>query len=405
MTQVEWNKPAAAWAGGLVVGLVGLVVSGALVPALAWVHPAGGPGLLVPLLLFLLLPLEWIVVSTFLSWTSTAGLSASVAETPSDLQAFSSLSVRAGVSNGMRIMPAMFLRLRFSLEYEDRVVLSKPILMTALAPGGRSELVWNLTFRRRGLVRIFGLFAESALPGSLLKSRATFDLDRRVAVLPLLYRLSPEVSELLAGHRYAASSHVHLVPAGAEEFVGVRPYRPGDNPRFVNFPLSIRMPDFPYELVVREFEDPGEENVCIVLDSVLPPFSPDPAEFEYRLEKSISFAASLARYLIERKIRIRIVTLCGERGLVDVRGGARKNDRREIELALAALRPASDPDEFYRAAYRALSGSRAPVLFVSLRDHEALIPPGRAAVVIGPEIVRRLVENVETHDDSNRSIR
>ena len=194
-------------------------------------HPAHGVGWrlgLQALLLLLFLPFEWILVATIASCRGLKGLSISRGSvTLSSLRAYGDTRWTAGLRNGSSALPNVFIKVWFAMEYAGEKVQSAPQWIGFLRPGGTAQLGWDLVLRRRGVAVVSQLIAENVLPGSLLKSRRVFDVAHRVDVLPLLYDLAPGVSDLLTGRRYAPSSRVHLVPAGAEELVDPDPCRPG----------------------------------------------------------------------------------------------------------------------------------------------------------------------------------
>ncbi len=397
-SELEWNPRVVGWTLGLLLALVATLALPFWVPALRLTASDGGFGLLAPLLLLFLLPLEWILVATVASAWGLSGLAVSRSSGARTVRAYGGTRWTVGLKNGSAALPNLFISVRFAMDYAGDTVHSVPKWIGFLRPGAAVEIGWDLIFRRRGVAVVSRLIAETVLPGSLVQRRKVFEIDHRVDVLPLLYDLAPGVSELLTGRRYSPSSRVHLVPAGAEEFVGVRQYRPGDNPRFVNYALSLRMPDFPNDLVVREFEDPGEEHVCVILDGVVPSFGPDPTEFAYRFEKAISFVGSLARRFAERKHRVRVVTYDARAGKIDLTIGTRRDDLHALDLALARLDSTESLDDFYRVVRQALSGTRAPAIFVSLRDNVTVAPSGRAAVVLGPQSMDRFIERMATGD-------
>ena len=398
-TELEWNPRAIGWAAGLTLALLLTLALPLWAPAFRLRASDGGFGLEAPLLLLVLLPLEWILVATALAGSTLSGLRISVAPaTRVSLRAYRRSQWTIGLENSSSSLPGFFLRVRFDMTYEGEELRSVSKWIGFLPPRGRADIAWDLVFRRRGVAAISRLVAETTVPGSLFRRRKVFGVAQTFDVLPLLYELAPGASELLSGRRYSATSRVHLVPAGSEEFVGVRAYRPGDNPRYINYALSLRMPDFPNDLVVREFEDPGEENVCVILDSVVPRVGSDSTEFLYRFEKAVAFVASLARRFAEKKHRVRVLSVGGRNAKMDVTVGARRDDVHALDLELARLNPTEDLEEYYRVVRQALAVLRAPAIFISLRDNVAIAPSGRAAVVLGPQAMGKLIERTAADD-------
>jgi uncharacterized protein (DUF58 family) len=176
------------------------------------------------------------------------------------------------------------------------------------------------------------------------------------------------MDQLLAG-RKRATGRLPSKPAAMEEFFGVREYRPGDNPRNVSLALSMRMPDYPWQLVVREFENPSDDEVCVVLDTAAPtPDEEDSVLVRYRFEKSISFAVALCRQLCELKHRVRFLACQDSGELVEIRLTMPSRDVPALERKLARFKTIQDPQASIRLLKKQSEASDAIVLFVSLRE-------------------------------------
>ncbi len=67
------------------------------------------------------------------------------------------------------------------------------------------------------------------------------------------------------GRRGAPPPQPRRHPAAQDQFHGLRPFRPGDNPRAVHWRTSARRGEW----MVREFEDLPGENLLLVFDPVL----------------------------------------------------------------------------------------------------------------------------------------
>lgn len=153
---------------------------------------------------------------------------------------------------------------------------------------------YTIACRRRGLFE-FG-------PGSL-QTGDLLGYAQRTVRIPQVHRLLiyPKLFELdfppLASRRIVgARSANRPILTDPSRTVGVRGYQPGDPLRHVEWRATARSRD----LLVRVFEPSTDLAMAIFLNLKVPTFSWT-AEEEPELEFSISLAASLARWSLERK--------------------------------------------------------------------------------------------------------
>jgi len=246
----------------------------------------------------------WLLMATLVThFTSEAGFECESPSVRTEFHAMSSVPVVVRLQNPGNRWPMLFVTSELVTSCDGQILNSPTKFVGQLPVRAEAEFEWRLTPRRRGEYLLRGLTAGTTFPGSMIRRQYFFAFDQLLLALPARVQLKPNVDQLLAGRRHA-SGHRPSNPAAMEEFVGVRAYRPGDNPRNVCLPHSLRMPDYPWQLVVREFEDPSDEEICVVLDTYVP--SEDVLR-SYRLEKGISFAVALARQLADRKHNVRFM--------------------------------------------------------------------------------------------------
>jgi len=179
-----------------------------------------------------------------------------------------------------------------------------------------------------------------------------------------------------------------------EDFIGVRDYRPGDNPRNIHLALSLRMADFPYQLAVREFEDPTMDDVCVVLDTVIPVTESKDNEILYQHEKSLSFAIALCRLLSERQyfVRFRAVDAAG---WIDITITRPTRDIPILEARLARLRPISNAEPVQKLLDQVSTRGNDAILFISLGETSSFSARSRRSVyTVSPGVQTRLVREV-----------
>jgi len=339
-----------------------------------------------------LLALGWITAATAL--THVCGVDDLAARPPqnnADFHALRGFRVKVQLGNRRIRRPALFVTARLETIVEGVALDSPTVFMARVAALAQAAFAWDLTVRKRGEVELRGLRVEACFPGSLTISLARFAFSQRLLALPAIYRLETRALQLLIGRRRSGGC-ASSAPASLEDFVGVREYRPGDNPRSIHLALSLRLPEFPDQLAVREYEDPSTEDVLIVLDTSVP--AVDDAVRSYRHEKSLSFAAALCRLLAQKQYSVRFRALDGAGGTLDVQVRKPTRDLPRLEAHLARVRPVRDP----MAVHELLNDPRArrgdAVIFLALNDQSQLVSHGRATLAVGPELQASLVAEV-----------
>ena len=132
--------------------------------------------------------------------------------------------------------------------------------------------------------------ASSGYPFGLAFRRKTLAPSEEVIVLPRLGRLHRGLFRRLLWSTSAETEHRRRPrrhAAAQEQFHGLRPFRPGDNPRAVHWRTSARRGAW----MVREFEDLPGENLLLIFDPSLDAFSRERLD---DFEAAVSLAATIA---------------------------------------------------------------------------------------------------------------
>jgi uncharacterized protein (DUF58 family) len=155
-----------------------------------------------------------------------------------------------------------------------------------LAPDGRSNVMFEIVPTRRGWLEFPPLFLSSRHPFGLVRRRVEVaqETPTKILVFPATGRLQRERfrHQLRGadprGERLRRSGRRH--DTARTDFHGLRPFRPGDSPRWIHWRTSARRG----ELMVREYEDvPGNDLYLVV----------DPQAEGKELEDVISLAATI----------------------------------------------------------------------------------------------------------------
>ncbi|MHC4861263.1 MAG: DUF58 domain-containing protein, partial [Planctomycetota bacterium] len=201
-----------------------------------------------------------------------------------------------------------------------------------------------------------------------------------ILVLP---RLGSFRADPLPGSRFSRrmTSTETVREKGQEEFRNLREYRPGDNPRLIAWRATARHGT----LMVKELEDDKTKRVTVFLESRLSERSG--TRERLRLERAISFTATLLSELARRRYWIQLHYF-GPRPLsVSAGRGARKLDRVMERLAVLEPTVTGGIHHLVRSAPEDVLQTSLPVLIMPTLSEGSLatalrsIPGWRAPVV------------------------
>ncbi|MBM4038977.1 MAG: DUF58 domain-containing protein [Planctomycetes bacterium] len=168
------------------------------------------------------------------------------------------------------------------------VVLELPARETAAVP-------YTATAARRGVYGFRTVVFSTRFPFGLFYQGRSRAVGGELVVFP---RLGEVAAGFLSRARALALSQreqQHSRGArGEEEFRNLREYRPGDNPRRIHWKTSAKLG----KPLVREMEAIVGERVLILLDTRCA------VSGEAELEAAVSFAATLARDLMQRELLV-----------------------------------------------------------------------------------------------------
>ena len=373
------------WLGLTVVALIGIGIT---------VDPLANPTGVIALFIANLI-VGWMVTASVLSYLCSGD--AVLCETLSltgDFHALTRFPVQMRLYNSSHRWPTLFLTAEIEIGTEFETLSSPPKFLGYLAPRRMVEFAWTITARRRGVHVIRSVFVRTSFPGSLIRYKYRFLIDKKVLALPAVYRLVPRARELLSGRRLSAGRY-HFNPVSMEEFIGVRNYRPGDSPRNLHLILSLRCHDYPNQLVVREYEDPSEDDVCVLLDSALTETEAQDPTYLYRHEKSLSFVAALCRFLADRKYRIRFLGVEASGKTFELMLSRPSSDLPVLEARLACWKLVTNRQLVWSLLENQSRCSNASILFVSLRETaEEKRQPRLAVLSLTPDWQATLIEEV-----------
>jgi uncharacterized protein (DUF58 family) len=192
-------------------------------------------------------------------------------------------------------LPAYHLRVRFCGLPEAIEQVADARTLWRLGPGQTAEVVVALRPRRRGCYRLEQLVCESSFPFNLLRFGTSRDGEESLIVLPAFSLLDLSLPYV--------SRHVNpssLRPAGrmgtSPEYIGNRPYQPGDPPRRIDVRAWARL-SVP---ATKEYDIELDNRAALVLDTRVAASGRRAAPKESKeLEAAVRLCASMA-YTVQR---------------------------------------------------------------------------------------------------------
>jgi len=249
--------------------------------------------------LYLVDALLWgiLILSAVLPWLGVVLMSARLRL---DIEGTNAASVSPSEGDQIRIQVSLrnraFLpRFVFGLYYD--CPLAKPenrlrrFFVTQLAGSGQISLVSTVEAYQRGRYPLGPVVIESSAPFGLFRRRARLTPPQPVLVLPRVHKIRQcfVVDDLCGMVLQSRRSRVGTDP------VGSRHYLPGDPRRHIHWRNTARVG----RVMVREFEDPNEENLYLLFDAI----QVWGADRDTTLEYGIKIAVSAADYARRRGFR------------------------------------------------------------------------------------------------------
>jgi hypothetical protein len=162
-----------------------------------------------------------------------------------------------------------------------RIVENRMHPVPDLPARGTSRARIEIVPQNRGFLNFLGLDIARTDPLGLRRTLCSLSAPQKVVVLPKRYRVPP--LPLPGRRRHHAGEARRAAAAGhLGEFVSLRNYRPGDNPRQIHWKSSAKR----NELIVKEYREEFQVRQALILDTFA-----DTAHSE-RFEEAVSIAAS-----------------------------------------------------------------------------------------------------------------
>jgi uncharacterized protein (DUF58 family) len=304
-------------------------------------------------------------------------------EQPPRVQAGEALSVRIVLRNeGDR--PRFGIRVRGPFLPWDGVWVTTPGVVPVLEPGAEARVTLKLRFLLRG-DRLIGRFrAYSVWPLGLVGGRPARTLPVRVTVVPPVHPVQGRPARARDG--ILRGQGAPRLGGGADELVGVRPYRPGDPIRDLHARSWARLG----EPMVRQYERPIQPMVHVVMVCGVAKYNRDV------FDAALSAAGSLVAHDTRAGALVEFALLgTGAQRLRIGPGGATLAHALE-QLATvrhcADVQLAAPPRGSRRASYRIVFADWTPALAQWWQKARLQSPEARAVLVANAAPLRAEAE-------------
>jgi len=232
--------------------------------------------------------MSFLVFSCVLSALSLWGLEV-LPEFPRYVFSGEEFSVKVTVRNKKLWLASHSLRLKEVVPRSSGEVESSGFVAHVL-PHGSAVLIYPARLARRGIHWLGEVELATTYPFALFESSRLTGARSSVVVYPALGELR-RLPMMLSGRLPGEEAERAAARTGGLEYLGLRGYRAGDNPRWIHWRSSARTG----ALMVREFAREQGEGVNIVLDTSGPPATYDAPSEDFEL--AVSYVTTLVHHL------------------------------------------------------------------------------------------------------------
>jgi uncharacterized protein (DUF58 family) len=186
--------------------------------------------------------------------------------------------------------PAYNLCLRFDALPEAIEQVENGLMVSRLGPGDTAEVTVTIRPKRRGYYQIKQPVCQSSFPFNLFSFGSSRDYQENLIVLPAFSLLRTFLRHL--NPRARSDISIFAGRAGAfPEYVGNRPFIPGDSPRRIDARAWARLA----VPATKEYHENFDNYTALVLDTgVSEALSPLKSDDSKELEAAVSLCASVA---------------------------------------------------------------------------------------------------------------
>ncbi len=255
-----------------------------------------------------------------------------------------------------------------------------------IPPGGKSFASYSGRIRERGILRFNRIQLTTKFPFGIFSCSKDYMIPEEIESFPRSVNIQERgiFSREVTGY---SDQDSRKWERGYDVFRGVRDYRRGDNPRWIDWKSSAK---YRGHLRIKEFNSSEERDIFIIFDPAAGVKGRRSRNTKFEI--SVVYAVSLVRHYMEKGNRVTFLTYCD--GLCEVNTMRTPGDYRKVLSLMAGIR----------------DGQQDGMYSVIARRSRGLKRTGAGIVIIGAgitDIYRGLFrgQNIQLIDMARENIR
>lgn len=242
------------------------------------------------------------------------------------------LSIPVEIENKKRLLSSRLIAVHDRIRNKNEE-LDPGVLFVCVPPRESRRSTYTVRLQQRGVYEFGPMYVASRFPLGLGERGRVARLPGTILIHPRIGRLRQRwLQQFERGSEFVEQQRGRK-GIFDDEFHRIREYRSGDNPRAIHWRTSARL----NELMVREFEQNRDQNLCVMLDLGLDESASDGAALE--LELAISFVATVCCEHIRRTTDSRIGLFVAGKQVASIDGLSSKTTLELIFDTLAEVEP------------------------------------------------------------------
>lgn len=235
-------------------------------------------------------------------------------------------TIRYDFLNAKKFWPSLSVYLA-ELDGAEAFTRQPQAYMLHAAAGKSAQVPITVIPKRRGKHMLTSFQISTSFPFGFVKRALMGRRDDTILIYPAMGVVSPRLLALCQSAE-RGGANMKPRPNGADEFYGVKEFRPGSNPRWIYWKRSARTG----ELVSREMVQISPPRLLIMVDTFLETATP---AAHADVERAIAMAASLASRAMDSGMAVGLCAWTGKWTTIPPQRG--KRHCRDILAALGGL--------------------------------------------------------------------
>ena len=279
------------------------------------------------------------------------------------------------MTNAKRFWPSLSVSVA-ELDGSEAFTTQPQGYMLHAAPQMTASVPTMVIPKRRGLHELERYQIATSFPFGFVKRARTERHKDVILIHPPSARVDPKLL-LMCRSADVSGETMRPRPGGADEFYGVKDYRPGDNPRWIYWRRSARSGT----LVSKEMTRVAPPRILLLVDTCLASRS---AEDHAAVERSIAMAASLATVALQQGLSVGLCAWSGDWVAIPPTRGKRHREDLLSILSRLPLNLEHGLPELLDRCQAVLHSGTTPIVFTPRDVQLGIVESGRSGMMVIP---------------------